>query len=133
MILYHGSTHKVERPDLSKCRANTDFGKGFYTTTSKEQAIKWARLKQQRAGKGYAVVSTYEIDDKLFEQTNDFEIMQFNGADSTWLDFVFANRRGLAVKKYGLVFGPVANDRLFATITLYEQGILSATAAIEQL
>ena len=32
-----------------------------------------------------------------------------------------------------MVEGPVANDRLYATIALYEQGILSAKACIEQL
>ena len=41
MILYHGSTIRVENPILAKCRSNTDFGRGFYTTTSKEQAEKW--------------------------------------------------------------------------------------------
>ena len=43
MILFHGSTHIVQQPDLKFCRKNTDFGKGFYTTTSKAQAIE--RLK----------------------------------------------------------------------------------------
>ncbi|MFZ4583054.1 MAG: DUF3990 domain-containing protein [Paludibacter sp.] len=132
MILYHGSSLKVEKPTIAKCRSNTDFGRGFYTTTSKEQAQKWAKLKQQRAGKGVAVISVYEIDDRLFEST-DLIIFKFTKADSDWLDFVFANRKGLKSKKYDIVFGPVANDRLFATITLYEEGILTAEAAIEQL
>jgi len=42
MILYHGSTQIIEHPNLKYCRKNTDFGKGFYTTT-KAQAIE--RLK----------------------------------------------------------------------------------------
>jgi hypothetical protein len=37
MKLYHGSTVDVEKPDLQKCRLATDFGLGFYTTTSFEQ------------------------------------------------------------------------------------------------
>lgn len=132
MILYHGSTVRVKKPLLAKCRSNTDFGRGFYTTTSKEQAVKWARLKQQREGKGLAVVSIYEIDDSLFNST-EFEILKFTNADKNWLEFVYGNRKGLKSKFYDIVFGPVANDRLFATITLYEQGILTADAAIEQL
>lgn len=132
MILYHGSTTKVEKPSLKKCRLNTDFGRGFYTTTSKEQAEKWAKLKRQREGKGKAVVSVYEFDAHLFDSTG-YEVLKFNRADKDWLDFVYNNRKGLKSKHYDIVFGPVANDRLFATITLYEQGILTAEAAVEQL
>ncbi|MDR1827542.1 MAG: DUF3990 domain-containing protein [Methylobacteriaceae bacterium] len=39
MILYHGSSVAVERPDLAYARAMTDFGRGFYTTPLKDQAI----------------------------------------------------------------------------------------------
>jgi len=132
MILYHGSTLKVENPSLIKCRLNTDFGRGFYTTTSHEQAKKWAKLKLQRAGKGMAIVSEYEINESHFERA-DLNVFKFTKADKNWLDFVYNNRKGLQSTNFDIVFGPVANDRLFATITLYEQGILTADAAIEQL
>ncbi len=132
MILYHGSTLKVENPSLTKCKSNTDFGRGFYTTTSREQAEKWAKLKQQRAGRGSAVISEYEIDDGIFERT-DLMVFKFTKPDKDWLDFVYNNRKGLQSNNFDIVFGPVANDRLFATITLYEQGILTADAAIAQL
>lgn len=133
MILYHGSIEKVEKPAYNRCRSNTDFGRGFYTTTNLDQAVKWARLKQQRAGKAQAIVSVFEIDDTVFEPSGKLKILQFTGSDIPWLEFVTANRRGLNTKHYDIVFGPVANDRLYATLTLYEQGILSAGAAIEQL
>lgn len=38
IVLYHGSYCIVENPDLSKCAIYKDFGRGFYLTTSKEQA-----------------------------------------------------------------------------------------------
>ncbi|MBP6610434.1 MAG: DUF3990 domain-containing protein [Paludibacter sp.] len=133
MILYHGSTVKVENPSLLKCRSNTDFGKGFYTTTSQEQAEKWSKLKQQREASAKAVVSVYEIDDDLLKQSTNCNVLKFSQANKEWLDFVFANRKGLKCELYDIVYGPVANDRLFATITLYEEGILTADAAIEQL
>lgn len=38
MRLYHGSVVEVRKPNLHFCRKKTDFGKGFYTTTQKEQA-----------------------------------------------------------------------------------------------
>ena len=42
MILYHGSYLSVKTPDTSFSRDNVDFGKGFYTTPIREQAISWA-------------------------------------------------------------------------------------------
>src|SRR5437764_15411568 len=48
MILWHGTTalHKADLEkngiDLSKCAVDTDFGRGFYTTTLERQARLWA-------------------------------------------------------------------------------------------
>ena len=50
MILYHGSSLDIPYPDLLHSRANVDFGKGFYTTPLREQAIKWCG-KFKRRGK----------------------------------------------------------------------------------
>lgn len=33
MLLYHGSYCEVKTPDLAKCAAFKDFGKGFYLTS----------------------------------------------------------------------------------------------------
>lgn len=38
MKLYHGSLVTVKKPSVLKGRNTVDFGKGFYTTTSFEQA-----------------------------------------------------------------------------------------------
>lgn len=42
MRIYHGSNVLVEKPILIKATRTLDFGYGFYTTTSKEQAYKCA-------------------------------------------------------------------------------------------
>jgi len=39
MIMYHGSYKAVEKPDLAFSRLRTDFGKGFYLTPIKSQAL----------------------------------------------------------------------------------------------
>ena len=49
------------------------------------------------------------------------------------MDFVVANRRFATLHDYDIVLGPVANDNLYATISLYENGELSAEAAVVQL
>ena len=131
MKLYHGSTVTVKRPNIQKGRKATDFGKGFYTTTNFEQAKKWALLKRNREQGNKAVVSVYEIPDNILD--GDFTVRHFAGATKEWLDFVVNNRRGKSTEEYELVMGPVANDQLYATIRLYEQGIITADAAIEML
>jgi len=42
MLVYHGSTKEIQKPDLNYGRFNLDFGNGFYVTTISEQAEKWA-------------------------------------------------------------------------------------------
>lgn len=132
MKLYHGSTVIVKHPSLRPGRANTDFGKGFYTTTDFEQAARWASIRRKRAGEGDAIVSVYEVNDDLLKQ-GDLHIMEYNGASEEWLDFVVNNRRKVPLHDYDIVLGPVANDNLYATISMYENGQLSVEAAIVQL
>jgi hypothetical protein len=132
MKIYHGSTGGVAQPALKKCRAATDFGKGFYTTTNPEQAKKWAVIRRNRAGAARAIVTEYEMDDDVL-QNKSFKVRSFDAPTEDWLNFVMSNRMGRSSGDYDFVMGPVANDSLYATLLLYEQGILSANAAIEQL
>ena len=132
MKLYHDSTVTVKNPSLRQGRPNTDFGKGFYTTIDLEQAARWAQIRRERAGGGNAIVSVYTVDDDFLKRT-DLQIMRYNGATKEWLDFVVANRRFAPIHNYDIVLGPVANDNLYATISLYENGELNAEAAIIQL
>ena len=133
MKLYHGSTVEVRKPSLRYGRKRTVFGRGFYTTTLPEQAEHWAGIKRDRAKASKAVVSVYEIDDTLLT-TPGVRIREFDGVDKSWLEFVVDCRKKESKKHdYDLVFGPVANDNVFATVNLYESGVLNAQAAIEQL
>ena len=131
MKLYHGSLVTVKKPSVLKGRNTVDFGKGFYTTTSFEQAQKWADLKRKRSGVSRAVVSVYEAPDDLLNGR--YATLNFTGPTKDWLDFVVKNRKGQGDGHYDLTMGPVANDQLYATIRLYEQGVLTAAAAIDML
>lgn len=138
MKLYHGSTQRVEIPDLSKGRKYTDFGKGFYTTANMEQAAKWARIKRGRIlmnepeEKVKAVVSVYEINDILLKEDK-YKTKIFNKPTTEWLKFVIQNRYHDTGNSFDMIFGPVANDTVYATLELYEQGTLTAEATIDRL
>ena len=45
MILYHGSLEVVELPQILEASRPLDFGTGFYTTTSLQQAHRWVKLR----------------------------------------------------------------------------------------
>ncbi len=131
MKLYHGSTVAVRKPSLRPGRQNADFGKGFYTTSNLEQAVRWAHIKKEREDADRAVVSVYEFDETL-QDNPDLNIRRFTGADEAWLLFVTDCRKSRK-HDFDLVQGPVANDKVFTTVNLFESGVLSAEAAILQL
>ncbi len=132
MRRYQGSVVEVRKPSLRYARKKTDFGKGFYTTTQKEQAEHWTTIKIDRAKDAKRkVVSVYEFDDAILADP-EIKIREFNGADEAWLNFVVSSRKGVQ-HDYDLVFGPVADDKVFTVVNLYESGVLDAPAAIAEL
>lgn len=118
MRLYHGSVVEVRKPNLRYCRKKTDFGEGFYTTTHKEQAEHWTKIKKDRAKVDRRVVSVFEIDDAMLSNS-DLKIRKFNGVDEAWLNFVVESRKGVK-HDYDLVFGSAAIAELKAYKT-YDQ------------
>ncbi len=72
MILYHGTNLCIENIDLSVCRPNKDFGKGFYLTTLEDQAQKMAKRVAAIYG-GEPIVNVYQFDSiNLQEPASDF-------------------------------------------------------------
>ena len=132
MIVYHGSNLKVESPKLITQNRFLDFGYGFYTTTNKLQAINFAEKVYRRKNEGMKQVSIYEIDEeKLFSECS---LLHFEIPDGAWIDFVSENRSGnYHGKTFDVVYGPVANDDVYTTFTLYQSGVLTKEQTLEAL
>lgn len=132
MILYHGSNVIVNEPRLVQQNRFLDFGFGFYTTTNKVQAIGFAEKVYKRRKKGEKTVSIYELDERIaFEECS---VLRFEFPNEEWLDFVFENRSGnYSGEKYDFIFGPVANDDVYTTFTLYSAGALTKEQTLEAL
>lgn len=129
MIVYHGSNKIIHQPDISFSKNYLDFGKGFYVTTFKNQAEKWAKRKVSRYG-GNAIVNEYE----LCEAFCHFNILKFEQENEKWLDFVFNCRKGINVnEKYDIVIGSVADDDVFKTIDMYFRGLWNKERTITEL
>ena len=132
MILYHGSNVVVSSPKLIQQNRFLDFGFGFYTTTNKAQAIAFADKVYKRRKEGGKIVNIYEVDEqKAFAECS---VLRFDSPDEAWLDFVSDNRSGnYEGKAFDFVYGPVANDDVYTTFTLYSAGILTKDQTLEAL
>ena len=69
MILYHGSNQDIREIDLTKTRPNKDFGRGFYLTEDKEQAMRMALQKVVQSD-GIPTVNVYEFDESHLHDDN---------------------------------------------------------------
>ena len=133
MQLYHGSTELIKYPKILEQQRLLDFGKGFYTTTNKEQAERWAAIKQKRTSRtAKAIITVYELDENLLN-SEILKVKIFTQANEAWLDFVIHNRNIESGTNYDIVIGPVANDTLYQTLILYEAGILTKKETIARL
>lgn len=129
-ILYHGSKEIVKNPEVREPNRTLDFGKGFYLTSSTEQAERWVKNHLDAEEIGY--VNLYSID--LDALPTLMKVLTFNGPTEEWVGFVLNNRvvNGYT-HDYDIVIGPVANDRVYAQFSLFEGGIISKETLIREL
>ena len=133
MILYHGSDVVVDNPEIIKSNRTLDFGNGFYTTTSKEQACKWASIKKNREQSENGILNLYEISDQILNKET-LKVLSFTSATEEWLNFVIDNRMKLNYKHdFDIVQGPVADDRVYACLNAFENRFMDVEAAIREL
>ncbi|MDR1192986.1 MAG: DUF3990 domain-containing protein [Peptococcaceae bacterium] len=130
MILYHGSYIEVARPDYWKGRIKLDFGRGFYTTPYKEQALKWTERFLRRYGS--RVISIYEFDE--VKALENLRVLKFPKYGEDWLDFITLCRLGIGKNdNCDLIIGSVANDRVFDQLEAYFNGYSDKLTAIKNL
>ena len=127
MTLYHTSTLEIKLPDIRLSRPHLDFGKGFYLTELRSQAVRYGERFRRRGEQ--PIMNEYEFDEirpnssyKLFEEY-----------DGEWLDFVTACRKGLKHEQYDVIEGGVADDNVFDSIDLYFAGIYNREQALAEL
>ena len=130
MILYHGSFTEVAKPDIWRGRERVDFGRGFYTTPYREQALKWSERFLRRYGS--MVISSYGFDET--EARKNLRILEFPAYSEDWLDFVTLCRIGAGNNgSYDLIIGSAAIDKVFDALEAYFNGYSDKLAAIQKL
>ena len=134
LLLYHGSYMEITGIDLSKCRSGLDFGRGFYVTSSFEQACRFVPSAVRKAVATGKCSSEFRPEDGRinvyrYHPDPNLLIHYFEEAGLDWLHFVAANRdRTLfprLLEKFrstDIIGGKVADDNTARTLTFYTQG-----------
>lgn len=135
LVLYHGSYVEVSTPDLSRCARYKDFGRGFYLTTSKEQATSFSLLTTRKAqsrgrcddDQRFGVVSMFSFSGA---PSGGLSVCEFFDADAAWLRCITAHRMREsypevvdAYRSYDVIIGKIANDQTNITLAAYMDGI----------
>ncbi len=141
MILYHGTNIDIQQIDLSKCRPNKDFGKGFYLTTIKEQAERMA-LRVSKMFGGDPIINEYIFEDKVIT-SSDLNIKFFDNPNKEWAQFVIANRNYKRIEniqednnidnRYDIVIGPIANDDLALLFRQFSDGLITVETLVKEM
>ena len=130
MILYHGSIEIVENPEIRIPSRSLDYGYGFYTTTSFKQAEDWVKRKLN-TNTPVGFVNIYEFEENLIKSLN---ALLYDSPTAAWVDFVMNNRTNKDFNHdFDVVYGPVANDKVYAAFALYEGGIIDKQNLISEL
>jgi hypothetical protein len=117
----------VEQPDLKHARDYLDFGKGFYLTSLRHQAVLYSERFFLRGRQAF--LCEYDLSEAYI----DLSIRQFDAYNEEWLDFVFQCRKGEDKSDYDIVIGGIADDKIFKTIDLYFTGDISKDEALKRL
>ena len=129
--VYHGSVDEVVNPEIRQPNRSLDYGAGFYTTTSYEQAKRWVERRMKDKGVAVGYVNIYELDEKLVKN---MKSLFFEKPTEEWVSFVMRNRTERNfVHDYDVVYGPVADDSVYTQFALYEGGIISLPTLIHEL
>lgn len=131
IVVYHGSTEIVEKPNCLAGRKNLDFGRGFYVTDIREQAVAWARLVSSKRN-APAVLNRYFLNRETILREARCKI--FTAYNEDWLEFIVASRQGKTMaESYDYIEGGIANDRIIDTVNLYISGLMNLNTALLRL
>lgn len=141
LTLYHGSYCEVSVPQLEKCARRKDFGRGFYLTSSKEQAVSFLNTSIAKAiangsieqGQKFGYISTFKVALKSDLATHIFE-----DADADWLHCIAAHRKKHSFSEienkmsmFDVIIGKIADDATNATLTAYIAGVFGIMGSKE--
>lgn len=109
--LYHGSLSIIDRPSIRPAKHVLDFGSGFYTTTSKLQAINRGKQKLIQENQMFNERDTFFVNayNLIVSKGSSLRIKIFNAPDTEWLDTITNFRTNGFSLKSDIIIAPVAD------------------------
>lgn len=132
MKLHHGTNIDFGEIQLSKCLPYKDFGRGFYLTPSKRRARLRALDKIDKEHYGVPTIISYDFDEA---ELDNMKVLRFDTCTEQWLDFILKNRNRKTYKPhdYDVVIGPVADDGVINSISLYESKVINRSELLKRI
>ena len=131
MILYHGGTEIVEKPEIISRNAGRDFGMGFYCTDIYGQAVNWSR-RQGRIRKLNSILNMYEFDADSAKCNLKFK--SFDDYSLEWLELVVNCRKNIQFSHgFDIVYGKIANDDVGETVQAVLDGLMPLEFGLQKL
>mgnify|MGYP003322569632 CR=1 FL=1 len=128
--LYHGSAERFKHIDVAKGRGFKDFGKGFYMSVDRRQAIGMMHKKFEEATGRRLNGSSDGLEKVLYRidineaVLGELKIKTFPSADIEWVDFILRCRQvDGTLHDYDLVIGPTADDDTRLLMKNYIDGV----------
>lgn len=133
-LLYHGGYSEVRDIDLALCKGGLDFGRGFYLTSSYEQARSFIPSSVRKNMRRRVLPADYDINNGRisvfrFHANPDLQVHYFDTADVNWLHYVAGNRDDSLfpdliadLSSIDIIGGKIANDSTAATLNAYISG-----------
>jgi hypothetical protein len=131
MILYHGGTDIIEKPEIRPPFLGRDFGKGFYCTDIFGQAEKWAK-RQAFIRRKEGILNIYEFDLEISQST--LNVKLFEDYSKEWLELILKCRKDPQyIHGFDIVFGKIANDDVGETVQAVLNGLMPLDFALQKL
>ena len=141
MLLYHGSYCEVASPDLQKCAPYKDFGKGFYVTTSYDQAKNFVATSLKKAKAQKLVNEAQEhgvITIFRYMPFGSVHVKIYEEANAEWLHCIVAHRKNRIfqdlikeMEEYDIIAGKIADDATNFTISAYMAGTYGEVGTVD--
>ena len=129
-MLYHGTDAFFEQIDPMKGKRFKDFGRGFYTTTNLNQAIRWAQRRAEYSVASSAYVYSFSINHSGIKDCNVLELLDY---DENWLAYVTKCRKTNHSSEYDIIYDRMADGSIADVLDKYYMGNISSKDALKQL
>lgn len=126
MELYHGSNVHIEKPDFAFCKPFKDFGKGFYLSAEREQALDLAKQRVRETHEGEPILNAFFFDEAVMT-SGELKVLTFDDYSEEWVKFVLANRDlhgPQPFHDYDIVYGPIADDSVTFQLRRFQRGVI---------